>query len=180
MRQMAGRNCTHPAAGISLRLGTIMTLEHWCWLATLAYAGHIVEEFALDWRGWVKSVSGIEVSRRVFWTMNALVIVLGAICASAASRWPAVALAFPALMLINATVFHVGTFLWKRGRFSPGLITSYLLFYPIGILCFKAASDAGVLTPAVWIGSFAIGALLMATPILLLKAKEMRYFRQSE
>jgi hypothetical protein len=29
-----------------------------------------------------------------------------------------------------------------------------------------------------WIGSFVLGALLMASPIVLLKIKDLRYFRQ--
>ena len=114
-----------------------------------------------------------------FLLTNALVIVIGITCAEVARTLPMIALAFPALMLINATFFHVGTFLWKRGRFSPGLITAVLLFYPLGILCYKSAYAAGVLTRVTWIGSFAMGAVLMSLPILLLKAKEMAYFRQS-
>ncbi len=145
-----------------------MSLEHWCWLATAAYALHIAEEFALDWRGWVLSVTGIDVSRGVFWTMNALVLVLGAICALAASRWPAIALAFPALMLINATFFHVGAWIWLR-RFSPGLITSLVLFYPIAIGSYRSAFEAGALTGRVWAGSLLLGALVMGVPLALFR-----------
>jgi hypothetical protein len=96
-----------------------------------------------------------------------------------ANTLPVFALAFPALMLINATFFHVAGFIWKRGRFSPGLITAVLLFYPIGIWCYKAADDAGVLNRANLIGSLLFGSLMMATPILLMKARTLRYFKQT-
>ncbi len=157
-----------------------MALDQLCWLATAAYGIHIAEEYALNWRDWARSLSKVQVEWDFFLLTNALVILLGVVCAEVADRLPMIALALPALMLINATVFHVGTFLWKRGRFSPGLVTAVLLFYPLGVLCFKSASDAGVLTPARWFGSFALGTLLMATPLLLLKAKGMAYFQQSE
>ena len=145
-----------------------MTLERLCWLAIVACGIHIVEEYLLDWRGWVRSLSGIYVSSGLFLTMNALLIVFGMACAAVANRLPAIALAIPALMLINATFFHIGAFLWTRGRFSPGLITAVTLFYPMGIWCFKSAYDAGELTVGTLLESFMLGALVMATPLLLL------------
>jgi hypothetical protein len=147
----------------------IMNLEHWCWLAIAACALHIVEEFALNWRGWVKELTGIEISQTFFWTMNLLLLALGAGCASIASRWPTLALGIPALMLINATVFHVGAWIWLRGRFSPGLITSLLLFYPIAIGCYHCASKSGLLTGKVWAESLLLGLFVMAAPMALLR-----------
>lgn len=146
-----------------------MDLEHWCWLALVACASHIGEEFALDWCGWVRSLTGIEVSWRVFWTMNGLLLALGMVCASVASRWPVVGLAIPALMLVNATVFHVGAWIWTRGRFSPGLITALVLFYPIAIGCYRSAGQAGVLTGSVLAESFLLGAIPMALPFPILR-----------
>ena len=156
-----------------------MALDQLLWLATAAYGIHIAEEYALNWRAWARSLTGLEVEWGFFFLVNSLVIVLGVVCAEVARTMPAVALAFPALMLINATFFHLGAFLWTRGRFSPGLITALLLFYPLGIWCFKAAHNAGLMSPSRWIGSFALGALLMAMPILLLKARGLAYFKQS-
>jgi len=157
-----------------------MALDQWCWLATGAYGMHIAEEYALNWRDWARSLSKVQVEWDFFLLTNALVIVLGVVCAEVANSLPMIALSFPALMLINATVFHVGAFVWTRGRFSPGLITAVILFYPLGIWCFKSASDAGVLTPVRCLGSFALAMVFMATPILLLKAKGAAYFQQNE
>jgi hypothetical protein len=64
------------------------------------------------------------------------------------------------------------------GRFSPGLITAVVLFYPIGIACYWRASHGGVLRTRALIGSLVLGALLMAMPVVLLKIKNLRYFRQ--
>jgi hypothetical protein len=88
------------------------------------------------------------------------------------------ALAFPALMLINAVFFHIAPYVVTRGRFSPGLITAILLFLPIGTACYVVANDAGVLNTSNLIGSFVLAALLMAMPIVLLHIKSMAYFRQ--
>jgi hypothetical protein len=155
-----------------------MTLEQLCWLATAAYGLHIAEEYLLNWRGWARSISGVDVKGSIFFVMNALVILLGIVCAELAGRLPTLALAFPALMLINATFFHAGAFLWTRGQFSPGLITAVLLFYPIGIWCFKSARDAGVLTAASFVGAFVLGAIFMVTPIVLLRTGEKALSRK--
>jgi Protein of unknown function with HXXEE motif len=147
-----------------------MGLERLCWLALVACVLHIIEEYLLDWRSWVRSVSGIDISNGLFLTMNALLVLLGVGFAGVANRLPTLGLAIPALMLINATFFHVGAFLWTRGRFSPGLITSITLFYPMGIWCFKSAYDAGILTASRLVGSFALGVVFMAMPLLMLRA----------
>ena len=81
-------------------------------------------------------------------------------------------------MLINAVFFPIAPFSATRGRFSPGLITAVLLLIPIGAARFIIANDAGVLNTTNLVGSFVLGALLMATPIVLLHAKSMAYFRQ--
>ncbi len=61
-------------------------------------------------------------------------------------------------MLINATFFHVLPFLTTRGRFSRGLGTAVLLFYPIAIWAYYGAYLDGVLTIPTLILSFVVGA----------------------
>lgn len=155
-----------------------MDLTHWIWLATGAYGIHAFEEFELDWRNWARAVIKLPVEWHDFYVVNFLVIVLGIVAAELASALPGVALAFPALMLINAVFFHIGPWVATRGRFSPGLITAVLLFLPIGTASFIAANDAGVLDTANLIGSFVLAALLMAMPVVLLHIKSIAYFRQ--
>jgi hypothetical protein len=64
------------------------------------------------------------------------------------------------------------------GRFSPGLFTAIVLYYPIGVACYWRAAHDSALSARALIGSLVIGALLMASPIVLLKIKDLRYFRQ--
>ncbi len=113
-----------------------------------------------------------------FYVVNSIVIVTGIATANLAVAAPTLALGFPALMLINAGVFHILPMIRKRGRFSPGAITAVILFLPSGVTCFVAAGRVGVLSVGTGVGAFVIGGLLMATPIMLLKVKALPYFRQ--
>jgi hypothetical protein len=154
-----------------------MTLTHLLWLCVACYAWHILEEYQLNWRDWARAVIGLPVEWSDFYVTNALVVVFG-IAAANLAAWPGVALAFPALMLINATFFHVLPFLRTRGRFSPGLISAVVLFYPAGIACYWRAAADGALTPGNIAGSAVLGAVLMASAVVLLKIKSRPYFRQ--
>lgn len=155
-----------------------MSLTDWLWIATASYAAHILEEYMLDWRDWARHVIGLPVDWGDFYVTNSIVVVLGIAAANLAGSFPGLALTFPALMLINATFFHVLPFLRTHGRFSPGLFTAIILFYPIAIACYGRAAADGTLSAGALIGSFVLGALLMAYPIVLLKIKSRPYFQQ--
>ncbi len=155
-----------------------MTLTTLIWFATACYGLHILEEYQLDWRDWARKALGLPVEWSDFYVVNALVIVLGIVAANLAVAWPTVALAFPALMLINGAFFHVLPFIRMKGRFSPGLITAIVLFFPVGIACYARAIKDGVGATAI-IVSFVLGALLMAYPVVLLLIKDKPYFRQN-
>ena len=155
-----------------------LSLTELSWLALGAYSVHMLEEFTFNWRDWARNVLHLSVSWEQFYITNAIVVVLGIVAAELAGSLPAVALGFPALMLINATFFHVLPFLVTRGRFSPGLITAVILFYPIGIACYWRAAADGHLGATTLAGSLLLGAALMASPVVMLKLKDRPYFRQ--
>ncbi len=150
------------------------------WIAAFAYALHVAEEYMFDWKGWAVNVLKLPVDWVHFAIVNGVVIVLGISCSSVAWSCPAYALGLPALMLINATFFHVLPFLVTKGRFSPGLGTAVLLFYPISLWAFYGACRDGILTIPVLALSFIIGALLMASPIVMLKLRLLPYFDQNK
>jgi hypothetical protein len=154
-----------------------MSHEIWLWVATAAYGLHALEEFMLDWKTWANKVLKLPVDWPIFYVVNALVVVLGIIASTIGWRLPAVSLAFPALMLINAIFFHILPFIAKK-KFSPGLISAVVLFLPIGIWLFYGANRDGVLTATTAIIAIALGAGLMAYPIILLKLKDKPFFKQ--
>lgn len=137
------------------------------WIATLAYALHVMEEFAFDWKTWATKVMGFDVDWPLFYVTNAAVIVGGISLSMIGWRLPEVSLAFPALMLINAVFLHIIPILRYR-QFSPGIFTSLILFFPIGIASYALASTDHVLTPAALVISLLIGAAFMVYPILLM------------
>jgi hypothetical protein len=155
-----------------------MTLTSWLWVATGCYALHILEEYQLNWRDWAREVIGLPVEWGDFYVANAAVIVLGIVAPNLAVAWPSLALAFPALMLINATFFHVLPVILTKGRYSPGVFTAVILFYPVGIACFARAATQGLIGVGAMIVSFVLGALIMAFPIVLVKVRSLPYFRQ--
>ena len=150
------------------------------WIATFAYALHILEEFTFDWKGWASNVLKLPVNWEHFAVANGVVIVFGISCASVGWSLPSYALSFPALMLINATFFHVLPFIVTKGRFSPGLGTALLLFYPIGIWAYYGAWRDGTLSLPSVIVSVVIAAALMASPVVMLKLRLRPYFKQSD
>jgi hypothetical protein len=157
-----------------------MSLSGWLWLALAAYAVHMLEEYELDWRNWARAVVGLPVEWADFYVTNAIVAVLGIAAAQIGAQAPMVSLGFPALMLINATFFHVIPVLRTGGRNSPGVFTAVVLFYPIAIACYWRAAQEGLLDAQALVGSLVIGALLMASPVMLLKIKSRPYFRQDK
>jgi hypothetical protein len=138
-----------------------MTLTTLAWLALIAYALHVLEEFMFDWRDWARAVVKLSVEGSDFYVTNAMVIVLGIAQAELAASLPLIPLSFAALMLINATFFHVLPVFVTRGRYSPGVSTAVALFYPIGIAMFVRAGTDGV-GVGTMIGAVVIGASLMA------------------
>ena len=156
-----------------------MSLPDLIWIWTIAYGIHALEEYMLDWRDWARAVIRLRVTWPDFYVTNSLVIVLGICCANVASSQPQLALVLPALMLINATFFHVLPMIVTRGRYSPGVFTAIVLFYPLGIWAYHRALSNGAVSTRGVILSVAIGALLMASPIVLLHLKGRPYFRQT-
>jgi hypothetical protein len=152
-----------------------MSHEHYLWIAVAAYCLHILEEYELNWRDWAQNVLRLPVEWGSFYVVNALVVVLGVCCAAVGWRETWFGLAFPALMLVNATLFHVLPTVTTR-VYSPGLASALALFYPVAGWAYYGAWVDGTLTAKAAIISGVLGAGLMATPIVLLKIKGRKAF----
>ncbi len=150
-------------------------LQIMLWLCVAAYGMHVLEEFVFDWRSWSQQVLHLPTRWEDFYITNCLVIVVGIVAVEIAPEYPAAALGFPGLMLINGVLMHIFPFVLKRGRFSPGLITAVLLFLPLGICTMLAARPAA----GDLVAAFSVGAGLLATPISFLLLKRKSYFDQT-
>ncbi|WP_047491448.1 HXXEE domain-containing protein [Terriglobus sp. TAA 43] len=151
-------------------------LQIMLWLCVAAYGAHVLEEFIFDWRTWSQQVLHLPTRWDDFYITNCLVIVVGIVAVEIAPEYPAVSLGFPALMLINATLMHAFPFVRSMGRrFSPGLITAALLFWPLGTYTMLAAE----LNARVVITAFLVGAALLALPISFLLLRRSSYFDQT-
>lgn len=152
-----------------------MTHEYVLWIAIAAYSIHMLEEYELNWRDWARHVLHLPVDWISFYIVNALVVVLGICFAVVGWKLPWFGLGLPALMLINAIFFHVLPTIVTR-VYSPGVFTAVTLFLPVAGWAYYGAWHDGVLTLQTGFFSFVFGALLMATPVVLLKVKSRKMF----
>ncbi len=136
------------------------------WILTVAYAGHIMEEYTLDWQGWTRKISGISLGWNEFFVANFAVIVLGISCSVVGFDAPYFSYLFVGLAAVNALIAHIGISIVKR-TFSPGLITSVVLFLPASTWAYYIAWQKGLLTFPFLATSLGGGLLIMAFPMML-------------
>jgi hypothetical protein len=144
--------------------------EDTLWVVVIVIALHVVEEYVLDFRGWIEVALGLRISWELFFLVNAAYVVFAIAGAMLGWRLPEVSLMMPALIGLNGLLFHVGLTLVQR-RFSPGTITSALLFIPVAVWTYVSAYRDGALTRRALIVSLAGGATAMFYPLLLLLLK---------
>jgi hypothetical protein len=141
------------------------------WILVAASALHVVEERGLGWQGWAaRAIApriGVVPTWQDFWATNGLLIVFGISAAAIGWRAPAYALAYPALCLINALLFHLLPSVVAR-RPNPGLFSALALYLPIGVWAYAAAADDGVLSAGTLILSVVLGGLAMVSVLVLL------------
>ena len=145
--------------------------QYLIWLTLIAYAVHVLEEATLGWKNWAQTSLKLNVNWTIFDIANLAVMFIAIATAMIGWQLPMVGLIVPALMLINGIFFHIlPTFIQRK--FSPGTITAIILFLPIGIWVYVGAYQDHVLSWTQLIGSFILGGLLMASPIIFLKLRE--------
>jgi len=147
------------------------------WVALVAYALHILEEYTYDWKSWAQKILKLDVDWNSFYVTNVLVLFIGVACAEVGWSHPTFSLIFPALMLVNSLVFHILPYIRSNRKFSPGMITAIFLFLPIGIKSFTMATDMQVLSKSMIIAGIC-GVAIIAFPIFLLKTKDLDFFKQ--
>jgi hypothetical protein len=141
------------------------------WILTVAYAGHILEEYVLDWRKWAQDTSGLKLEWTEFFIANFAVIVLGISCSAVGFDCPVYSFMFVGLAAVNGLFAHIGTTIVKR-KFSPGLITSILLFIPVCTWSYIIAYEKGILTFSFALITLTGALFIMLFPVFLLFVKQ--------
>ena len=144
-----------------------MTHEYVLWVVVIACTLHVVEETMLDFVGMVAKVSPFKITLSDFYVVNAAMIVGAVAGAEIGWKVPAISLIIPALIVINAVFFHIGGTLVLR-KFSPGLITSVLVYLPVAAWVYFAAASDGVLSTSALVLSTLGGIATQAFPIGLM------------
>jgi hypothetical protein len=132
---------------------------------------HILEEYYLNWQKWVHTITGINIPWNEFYIINFIVVIYGICIAMIGRNNLYISLTFPALMIINAIIFHIVPIIIKH-KISPGIFTSIILFLPLSILTFYRINQINRINKKVIIISFIGGFIVMMYPIILNRIRE--------
>jgi hypothetical protein len=145
-----------------------MGYQYWLWIAVFCYGLHIMEEYVMDWKNWAVQTIHLPVEWNNFYITNAIVIAIGISCAQVGWFCPIFALIYPALMIINAILFHIIPTIKSR-VYSPGVVTGIILFLPVGTLCFYYPYKLNIIGVYDIVVAFILGFILMMYPVVLLR-----------
>ncbi|WP_157971309.1 HXXEE domain-containing protein [Dyella sp. C9] len=136
------------------------------WLMPAAYAVHICDEWFSGFpRYVVDHMHGSPMPPALFFTNNAAFMAILLSLCTWASRSQSRLSAFLLMAWASGNLFwNFGAHLLYTvltGYYSPGLITSSLIYYPVSLMVVVAGVRDGRQTVAEAIGSFAVGGVLL-------------------
>ncbi|MBU6472692.1 MAG: HXXEE domain-containing protein [Alphaproteobacteria bacterium] len=145
--------------------GEAVSFYRLIWLMPAAFALHICEEWFGGFANWVTHVVGGEMSPSTFLVNNAgfmaVLVALTTLAGATRKGWAVFLLMFWASAnLFWDFLFHVFT-VPLFDRYSPGLLTATLLYFPSSYLVARAALAERVLPPALFTLACGLGAALM-------------------
>jgi hypothetical protein len=110
------------------------------WLLVASFGAHIVEEWIGGFPEWLAAIAGGPLPRTAFIAFNSAGMTIAALAARAAIRseqngWMAVAIA--SALACNGLLHLAGSVV--TGSYSPGLLTSFILYAPLTTLVFMRA-----------------------------------------
>jgi Protein of unknown function with HXXEE motif len=141
------------------------TFRRLIWLMPAAFALHIVEEYQGNFPAWVTQVLGGSFNNLAFAFNNAaffaIMIGLTVWVGKSGSRLAAFLLiAWTSGNIFWDALFHVLTTA-KFDRYSPGLITSSVLYLPISLAVGTATIQSKALSVKAFLGALALGLCLL-------------------
>jgi hypothetical protein len=142
------------------------------WLAVAAYALHIMEERILDWLSSARKSLDLTMEQENYRLLEMVFLILGAVAALVSVNMPIIALSYAAFLLINAIFFHIWPMVRTGGQFSPGVITSVILFLPIAYYQYRMSASQ----PADYVLSVIIAGIVVLSPFALMMMREQPAF----
>jgi hypothetical protein len=141
------------------------TFRRLVWLMPAAFVLHIVEEYQGNFPAWVTHTLGGSFNNLAFACNNAvffaIMVGLTVWVGKSDSRLPAFLLiAWASGNIFWDALFHVLTTA-KFDRYSPGLITSSVLYLPISLVIGTAALQSKALSVKAFLGGLALGLCLL-------------------
>lgn len=145
--------------------GPVPRFRSLIWLMPASFAPHILEEFTAGFPDWVTHTLGSPMSAGGFLLNNAVFMAILLGLTVWAWRRPSALSAFVLLSWASGNlfwnfVFHLATTA-LYDRFSPGLVTAVLLYFPVSAVVGWSALRERVLPPAAFVAAVAIGGALM-------------------
>ena len=136
------------------------------WLLPAAYILHIVEEYVGGFAVWVTQVVGGSFNNLAFALNNAAFMMILLVLTAWTSRSTSGRAPFLLIVWASGNVFWDGVFhivtTALYDRYSPGEITSAVLYFPVSLAVACFALRSRVLTPGVFLAAVAAGGFLFA------------------
>jgi Protein of unknown function with HXXEE motif len=139
------------------------------WLMPAAFALHIVEEYAGGFPGWVTHVLGGSFNNLAFALNNAAFMAVMLVLTAWASRTGSRLAAFLLIAWASGNIFWDALFhvlmTAALDRYSPGLITSSILYLPISLVVGWSAIESRAIGLKPLLGALAAGLALLGFAI---------------
>ena len=129
----------------------------------LAYAFHVLEE-SFGFPQWVSKNFTITFTTSQFRRNNLLFFAISIFIALIVYKLPRkfmvfIFLSWVAGLFFHNALFHIGTTVYFQ-NYSPGLISSIIIYVPLSLIYYKLVSSEGVLTKFEIIFSFILGGII--------------------
>jgi len=135
------------------------------WLMPAAFALHIVEEYQGGFPAWVTHVLGGSFNNLAFACNNAVFFVIMVGLTLWAGRSVSRLSVFLLIAWTSGNIFWDGLFhvltTARFDRYSPGLITSSVLYLPISLIVGNATLQSGALSVKAFLGALLAGLSLL-------------------
>lgn len=143
-----------------------MTFRKMIWFLPAVFAPHIAEEYIGGFPQWATQTLGGSFNYVLFDTNNAAFMALMLVLTAWASFRPSKIGTFLLLAWSSGNIFwdflvHLTTTVWLD-RYSPGLLTAVLLYFPVSYFVARAALKDRVIGIAGLASAYAVGLSLIA------------------